>query len=171
MKPDYELAKQYVHVPACLQKFPPPPPPPPTQSPSTQNQKSNTLESPENQFSREETCEQRMSRKQNHDLGIKRVAKARELGLSEDSVTFLDEEDEGGANMIVCSNGNCKFLNTHLVLGVTNRCYGDGEHTEEKRCVVRPREQLECKNNVNQDKTSNKKVTVITTFGDYVQLY
>ena len=163
MKPDYELAKQFAHVPACLEKFPPPAPPP-TQSPSTQNQKSNTLESSDDQFSRDETCEQRMHRKMNHDLGIKRISKASELGLSEDSVTFLDEEDEGGANMIVCSNGNCKFLNTHVVLGMSNRCYGDGEHTEERKCVVRPREQLECKNNVNQEKASNKKVKFIPNF-------
>ena len=131
-------------------------PPPPTPSPSSLNQKSNALQSSEDQSSREETCEQRMHKKMNQDLGIKRISKARELGLSEDSVTFLDEEDEGGANMIVCSNGNCKFLNTHLVLGMSNRCYG--EHTEERKCVVRPREQLECKNHGNQEKTSNKKV-------------
>merc|ERR1712025_1255597 len=61
--------------------------------------------------------------------------------------------------MIVCSNGNCKFLNTHLVLGMSNRCLGEGEHTEETRCIVRPREQFDCKNGGDKEKPSNKKKT------------
>ena len=98
----------------------------------------------------------------NHDLGIKRISKAKELGLNEDSVTFLDEEDEGGANMIVCSNGNCKFLNTHFVLGMSNRYWGEGEYSEEAKSSQRSKDQIECRANGDKTKpSSNKKVILI----------
>ena len=133
MKPDHALAFEYLHIPSCLIKFYPQSPSPklPSSSSSVQKQKANSNNnSPTNEHSSEEfsshqqqheTCEQKAQRKMDHHLGIRRISNAKELGLNEDSVTFLDEEDEGGANMIVCSNGNCKFLNTHFVLGMSDK--------------------------------------------------
>ena len=107
----------------------------------------------------EETCEQKVYRKINRDLGIKREAKSIDLGLSEDSVTFLDEEDEGGANMIVCSNGNCKFLNTHFVLDLSNKYWGEGEEPEGSKCMQRPQHETKCNGNGMKD-SSNEKVSI-----------
>ena len=107
MRRFHPLALLYVHIPACMIKFPPPSPTP----------KPNPSDQSSEEFSPgKDICEQQIYRKIQQDLGIRKISKASELGLNDDSVTFLDEEDEGGANMIVCSHGNCKFLNTHFVL-------------------------------------------------------
>ena len=150
MRPLHRLTIQYVHIPACLLKFPPPAPPP-TSKPSDEN--------PKTAEEHLDICGQKIYRKIHTDLGIRKVSKASELGLNEDSVTFLDEEDEGGANMIVCSNGNCKFLNTQFVLSMPNRDF-DGEPTDEGRCILRHKEELGCKSNPDEDKDSIKKVKI-----------
>ena len=118
MSPNHALAQQYLLVPACLQKFHPIPPP----VPSTTSIPKQRLKA-ENGAS--ETCEQMVDRQLDLDLNIKRVSKATDLGLNGDSVTFLDEEDEGGANLIVCSSGTCKFLNTRDVLAKSTKNWDD----------------------------------------------
>ena len=167
MKPGDPLAQQYLHVPACLKKFPPPTPPTTTNPSilSVQNENLNPKDLSVDDFSGEETCEQKVHGKINRDLGVKRIEKAKALGLNGDSVTFLDEEDEGGANMIVCSMGNCKFLNTHFVLGVANKHLGDGDYAGEAKSSqihqVRPRDEAECNANGDKSKPSSKKVSFI----------
>ena len=152
MRQFHPLALQYVHIPACFIKFPPPPPTP-TSNPSDQSSE---------EFSpKKDICEQQIYRKVQQDLGIRKISKASELGLNDDSVTFLDEEDEGGANMIVCSHGNCKFLNTRFVLE-RNREKCDGEPVQENQCVIgTPKEEQGCKPKTNDENNSSKKVTFL----------
>lgn len=159
MKPDHDLAKEYFHIPACLKKFSHPNAPP-SSNPSSSVQTCNpsSMERPVDPFPEEESCEQKVQRKIAHDLATKRISKAKELGLNQDSVTFLDEEDEGGANMIVCSNGNCKFLNTHLVMGTSNSHWGEINLLTEGKCIQRSRDEIECKNNADNENSANKKV-------------
>ena len=151
MRRFHPLALLYVHIPACMIKFPPPTP---TAKPNPSDQTSE-------EFSHgKEICEQQIYRKIQQDLGIRKISKASELGLNDDSVTFLDEEDEGGANMIVCSHGNCKFLNTHFVLE-RNREKCGGQPVEENQCVIgRPKEELGCKPKTNEENNTRQKVVL-----------
>ena len=159
MRPYHKLALQYAHIPACLLKFPPPAPPPP---PKQSDQNAKQMDFSANNFPSDmDTCEPKFYRKVQQDLGVRKISKASDLGLNEDSVTFLDEEDEGGANMIVCSNGNCKFLNTHFVLGTSNRYWGDGDPMDEGRCIHGLKQEnanIQICKNPNNDNPESKKV-------------
>ena len=151
MRPYHHLALEYVHIPACLLKFPPPTPPP---KPNPSNEGAEEFQSEMGM------CEQKMYRKIQRDLDniiIRKVSKASELGLNDDSVTILDEEDENGANMIVCSNGNCKFLSTDFFLE-RNRERCDGEPVEQQQCVLRPKEESGCKAKDIDENISGEKV-------------
>ena len=159
MRPYHKLALQYVHIPACLLKYPPPAPPPP---PKPEDQNPMQTDFSTNNFPSEmDICEQKFHRKVQH---ITKISKASDLGLNEDSVTFLDEEDESGANMIVCSHGNCKFLNTHFVLGMSNRYFGDGDPIEEDHCIQRTNEETFSKTLCRHSNSNNPESNKVSQF-------